>query len=69
MPSGKTMYQNMIKKQNADVIEPAKLSSFDLLLEYLKPPDAERVFKGQAYAYSLCPCWNLVLMKNNLCFQ
>ena len=41
MPSGKTMYQNMIKKQNADVIEPAKLSSFDLLLEYLKLPDFE----------------------------
>ncbi len=46
MPSGKTMYQNMIKKQKADVIEPAKLSSFDLLLEYLKLPDAEIVFKG-----------------------
>ncbi|WP_277248035.1 DUF1998 domain-containing protein [Phascolarctobacterium succinatutens] len=53
MPSGKTMYQNMIKKQKADIIEPAKLSSFDLLLEYLKLTDAERVFKGQAYAYSL----------------
>lgn len=68
MPSGKTMYQNMIKKQNADVIEPAKLSSFDLLLEYLKLPDAERVFKGQAYAYSLS-LLEPALMKNNLAFN
>ena len=68
MPSGKTMYQNMIKKQKADVIEPAKLSSFDLLLEYLKLPDAERVFRGQAYAYSLS-LLEPVLMKNNLAFN
>lgn len=68
MPSGKTMYQNMIKKQKADAIEPAKLSSFDLLLEYLKLPDAERVFKGQAYAYSLS-LLEPVLMKNNLAFN
>lgn len=68
MPSGKTMYQNMIKKQKADIIEPAKLSSFDLLLEYLKLPDAERVFKGQAYAYSLS-LLEPALMKNNLAFN
>ena len=67
MPSGKMMYQNMIKKQKADVIEPAKLSSFDLLLEYLKLPDAESVFKGQAYAYSLS-LLEPALMKNNLAF-
>lgn len=53
MPSGKTMYQAMIKKREADSIEPAKLSSFDLLIKYLQLPDAEKVFKGQAYAYSL----------------
>ena len=55
----------MIKKQKADVIEPAKLSSFDLLLEYLKLPDAESVFKGQAYAYSLS-LLEPALMENNL---
>lgn len=53
MPSGKLMYQNTIKKQKADAIEPAKLSSFDLLFKYLTLPDAEAVFKAQAYAYSL----------------
>ena len=68
MPYGKTMYQKMIKKQKADIIEPAKLSSFDLLLEYLKLPDAERVFKGQAYAYSLS-LLEPALMKNNLAFN
>ena len=67
MPSGKTMYQNMIKKQKADAIEPAKLSSFDLLLEYLKMPDAEKIFKGQAYAYSLS-LLEPTLMKNSLAF-
>lgn len=68
MPSGKTMYQNMIKRHKADVIEPAKLSSFDLLLEYLKLPDAEKIFKGQAYAYSLS-LLEPSLMKNSLAFN
>lgn len=68
MPSGKTMYQNMIKKHKADAIEPSKLSSFDLLLEYLKQPDAEKIFKGQAYAYSLS-LLEPSLMKNSLAFN
>ena len=37
-------------------------------MEYLKLPDAERVFKGQAYAYSLS-LLEPVLMKNNLAFN
>lgn len=53
MPFGKVMYQSMIKKKGVDVIEPAKLSSFDLLVEYLRRPDAEKIFKGHAHAYSL----------------
>ena len=68
MPSGKTMYQNMIKKHKADSIEPAKLSSFDLLIEYLQLPDAEKVFKGQAYAYSLS-LLEPALLKNSLAFN
>ncbi|MBL6467932.1 MAG: DEAD/DEAH box helicase [Mogibacterium sp.] len=68
MPSGKMMYQNMIKKQKADAIEPAKLSSFDLLLEYLKLPEAESVFKGQACAYSLS-LLEPAQMNNNLAFN
>lgn len=68
MPSGKTMYQNMIKKHKVDVIEPSKLSSFDLLIEYLKQPDAEKIFHGQAYAYSLS-LLEPALMKNSLAFN
>lgn len=68
MPSGKMMYQNMIKKRKADALEPAKLSSFDLLLAYLKMPEAEKVFKGQAYAYSLS-LLDPVLMNNSLAFD
>lgn len=68
MPSGKRMYQNTIKKYKADAIEPVKLTSFDLLLEYLKLPDAEAIFKAQAYAYSLSLLEPL-LMKNSLAFN
>lgn len=68
MPSGKLMYQNMIKKQKADALEPVKLSSFDLLLAYLKMSEAEKVFKGQAYAYSLS-LLDPSLMKNSLAFN
>lgn len=68
MPSGKRMYQNMIKKQKADALEPVKLSSFDLLLAYLKLSDAENVFKGQAYAYSLS-LLEPALMQNSLAFN
>lgn len=53
MPSGKTMYQNTVKKLKADKIEPVKMSSFDLLFEYLKCPDGEMIFKAHAYAYAL----------------
>ena len=68
MPSGKRMYQNTIKKYKADAIESVKLTSFDLLLEYLKLPDAEAIFKAQAYAYSLS-LLDPLLMKNSLAFN
>ena len=53
MPSGKIVYQNTIKQSHAEAISPAKLTSFDLLLEYLKRPDAEAVFSAHAHAYGL----------------
>ena len=53
MPSGKTMYQNMVKKAHAEAVSPGKLTSFELLLEYLKLPDAEAVFRAHAHAYGL----------------
>ena len=68
MPAGKMMYRQMVGKQKVDVIEPSKLSSFDMLLEYLKLLDAERIFRGQACAYS----WSLLdraLTKNQMEFN
>ena len=68
MPAGKMMYRQMVGKQKVDVIEPSKLSSFDMLLEYLKLLDAERIFRGQACAYS----WSLLdpaLTKNQMVFN
>ena len=62
------MYQNAVQKYRADSIEPAKRSSFDLLLDYLKFPDAERVFRAQAQAYALS-LLEPKLMKNSLAFS
>lgn len=44
------------------------MSSFDLLLEYLKLPEAESVFKGQACAYSLS-LLEPAQINNNLAFN
>lgn len=68
MPSGKVMYQNTVKANSSDVIEPAKMTAFDLLIAYLKLPDAEKVFEGQANAYSLS-LLEPKLMSNNLAFN
>lgn len=68
MPSGKTMYRSMVKKGKAESLEPAKLSSFALLLEYLRNPEAETIFKAHAdaYAFSLL---EPRLMNNSLAFH
>ena len=68
MPSGKMMYQNTIKSANADSLNPAKSSSFDLLMEYLKRPDAETIFHAHAYAYALS-LLDSKIMNNNLAFS
>lgn len=68
MPYGKAMYQNSVKKYLGDAIEPANLSSFDLLFEYLQQSDAEKIFEGQARAYALS-LLDPKLLKNNLAFN
>lgn len=68
MPYGKAMYQSIVKKYHAERIEPAKLSSFDLLFEYLKNQDAEMIFRAQAYAYALS-LLDPKLVKNSLAFN
>jgi DEAD/DEAH box helicase domain-containing protein len=68
MPSGKIMYQNTVKQMDSGSIEPEKMSSFDLLIAYLKLPNAEQLFKGQAYAYSLS-LLEPTLINNNATFN
>ena len=40
MPLGKVMYRSEVRKLHAEVLVPAKLSAFDLLIAYLNLPDA-----------------------------
>lgn len=68
MPYGKVMYQNTVKKAGAEALNPAKTTSFDLLIEYLQIPNAEKVFRAHAYAYALS-LLDPKLMKNNLAFN
>lgn len=68
MPYGKGMYRNIINTCHVDEIEPVKLSSIDLLFEYLKQPNAEAIFKAQAYAYSMS-LLDPKLINNNLAFN
>ncbi len=53
MPCGPKIYQNTIKQYGATAISPGRLTSFDLLLAYLKLPDAEDLFTKHARAYGL----------------
>ena len=68
MPYGKVMYQNTVKKAGAEALNPAKSTSFDLLIDYLQMPNAEMVFRTHAYAYALS-LLDPKLMKNNLAFN
>ncbi len=67
MPSGITMYDGVVKKMGAAALEPKKMTAFDLLIAYLRMPDAEQMFTGQAraYAYSLLEA---KLMNNSIAF-
>ena len=67
MPSGKMLYQNTVKSANADSLNPGKSNSFNLLMEYLKHPDAELIFHAHAYAYALS-LLDSQIMYNNLVF-
>ncbi len=67
MPYGKVMYKNTVKKDGADSIEPAKLSSFDLLMTYLSNPKAESLLRIQAYGYALS-LLDPKLVKNDVAF-
>ena len=68
MPYGKVMYQNTVGKIKGKNITPSTENAIDLLIDYLTLPNAEEIFKTQAYAYALS-LLNPKLMKNNLAFM
>ena len=53
MPTGAKMYQPTITAAKAEVLRPAKMSAFELLMRYLEMEDAEKLFETHARAYSL----------------
>lgn len=68
MPYGKVMYQNTVGKIKGKNITPSTENAIDLLIDYLTLPNAEEIFKTQAYAYALS-LLDPKLMKNNLAFM
>ena len=68
MPYGPNVYQSTVIKAGADAINPQKQSSFQLLIEYLKRPDAEDLFKAHAHAYGLS-LLNPGLLSNETAFN
>ena len=68
MPLGKVMYRSEVRKLHAEVLDPAKLSAFDLLIAYLNLPDAETIFHAQAHAYALSLLYP-AFIKNNAAFD
>lgn len=52
MPSGQSMYDNVVKALRCGNIMPDKLSTFELLMYYLSNDKAEEVLQNQAKAYS-----------------
>lgn len=67
MPSGMRMYSPTVKKEGADSLNPNKLETFELMMEYLSSPNAEQLFRAQAYAYALS-LLEPTLMKNKLAY-
>nr|WP_295258811.1 hypothetical protein [uncultured Blautia sp.] len=62
------MYQNTVGKIKGENITPSTENAIDLLIDYLTLPNAEEIFKTQAYAYALS-LLDPKLMKNNLAFM
>ncbi len=61
MPSGARVYRPMVEQGNALILQPARMGIFELLMQYLENPDAEKLFAvhAQAYAISLLDSRNI----------
>ncbi|HHV96805.1 MAG TPA: DEAD/DEAH box helicase [Clostridiaceae bacterium] len=53
MPSGSKMYMPVVKNGKAEVLQPGKVTPFEMLMQYLEMPNAEQIFKVHAKAISL----------------
>lgn len=55
MPSGPRIYGPLVRHAGAEALNPGSLNAFQLLIQYLANPDAERLFQvhAKAYAFSL----------------
>ncbi|WP_419885747.1 DEAD/DEAH box helicase [Paenibacillus sp. B-A-8] len=61
MPSGARVYRPTVEHGNAQILHPDRVSTFELLIQYLENLDAERLFDvhAQAYAMSLLDTRNI----------
>ena len=61
MPSGARLYRPTVENGNAQILHPDKVSTFELLAQYLENRDAEKLFAvhAQAYAWSLLDTRNI----------
>lgn len=53
MPMGTKMYNPTINAGNASCLKPESMTPFELLIQYMELPEAEKLFATQARAYSL----------------
>ena len=53
MPMGTKMYNPTINAGNANCLKPESMTPFELLIQYMEVPEAEKLFATQARAYSL----------------
>lgn len=53
MPSGARVYRPTVANGNALILQPDRMSTFELLIEYLENPEAENLFAVHAKAYEV----------------
>lgn len=53
MPSGARLYRPTVENENAQTLHPDRVSTFELLVQYLENKDSEKLFAVHAKAYAL----------------